>query len=68
MKLKIYLLTFSFLLVSQLGYSQQPTSSGFILKPDRVFDSEKMQEDWIVIVKENKIVECGNSNQISVAA
>jgi imidazolonepropionase-like amidohydrolase len=30
-----------------------------LLKPDRVFDGQKMQQDWVVLVKNNKILEAG---------
>lgn len=30
-----------------------------LLKPDRVFDGEKMQEGWVVLVKNNSIEEAG---------
>ena len=64
MKCKISFLTFFFFLIFQFGFSQTP--SGYILKPDRVFDGEKIHNDWIVIVKENKIIACGNEKQVSV--
>ena len=65
MKFKISFLTFFFFLIFQFGFSQTP--SGYILKPDRVFDGEKMHDNWIVIVEENKIIACGNEKQVSVA-
>lgn len=63
MKFQICFFTLCCLLIFQLGFSQ--TSSGYILKPDRVFDGEKMYNDWIVIVKGNKIIACGNETQVS---
>ncbi|MFA9273562.1 MAG: amidohydrolase family protein [Candidatus Aquirickettsiella gammari] len=30
-----------------------------LLKPDRVFDGKQMHKDWVVLVKNNKIVEAG---------
>jgi imidazolonepropionase-like amidohydrolase len=43
-----------------LAYTQN--DSFFLLKPDRVFDGEKMHNDWIVLVKGNKIEAAGNMN------
>lgn len=30
-----------------------------LLKPDRVFDGKQMHKDWVVLIKNNKIVEAG---------
>ena len=65
MRFKISSFTFLLILISQFGLSQKP--SGYILKPDRVFDGERMQENWIVVVSENKIIACGNTRQVSLA-
>ena len=47
-----------FLFLSSLAYSQ--TKDNYILlKPDRVFDGEKMQTNWIVLVKNNIIEAAG---------
>ena len=47
-----------FLFLSSLAYSQ--TKDNYILlKPDRVFDGEKMQTNWIVLVKNNIIEATG---------
>ncbi|GGX06023.1 metal-dependent hydrolase family protein [Undibacterium macrobrachii] len=37
----------------------QAADTMILLKPDRVFDGQKMQQDWVVLVKNNKIVEAG---------
>ncbi|ANE49834.1 amidohydrolase family protein [Flavisolibacter tropicus] len=36
------------------------TDSFYLLKPDRVFDGEQMHNDWIVLVKGNKIEAAGS--------
>ncbi len=64
MKINISFLIY-ILLTSQVGFSQ--LVPGYILKPDRVFDGEKMHNDWIVIVKENKIIACGNEKQVTIS-
>ena len=38
------------------------TDSFYLLKPDRVFDGEQMHNDWIVLVKGNKIEAAGAMN------
>ena len=60
---KVSWITFFLILISQFTFSQ--LSSGYILKPDWVFDGEEMHDDWIVIVKGNKIIVCGNEKQFS---
>lgn len=37
----------------------QTTDSSFLLKPNRVFDGEKMHEGWQVLVKNNRIEKAG---------
>ncbi len=54
--------TFLFLLlISQLSFSQTNDSS-ILLKPDRVFDGEKMHEGWQVLIKNNLISKVGIIN------
>ena len=54
--------TFLFLLlISQLSFSQTNDSS-ILLKPDRVFDGEKMHEGWQVLIKNNLISKVGILN------
>jgi imidazolonepropionase-like amidohydrolase len=60
---KVSWITFFLILISQFTFSQ--LFSGYILKPDWVFDGEEMHDDWIVIVKGNKIIVCGNERQFS---
>src|SRR5215216_6166223 len=50
----------SFLLFSYYALAQ--TDSFYLLKPDRVFDGEQMHNDWIVLVKGNKIEAAGAMN------
>jgi imidazolonepropionase-like amidohydrolase len=38
------------------------TDSFYLLKPSRVFDGETMHNDWVVLVKGNKIEEAGPMN------
>lgn len=57
---------FFFLLIfSQLSFSQT-NDSNILLKPDRIFDGEKMHEGWQVLVKNNLIEKVGTN--ISVDA
>ena len=51
---------FPLLLISALAVAQ--TDSFYLLKPDRVFDGEAMHNDWVVLVKGNKIEAAGNMN------
>lgn len=53
-------LLFSLLLFSFAAFSQ--TDSFYLLKPDRVFDGEQLHNDWIVLVKGNKIEAAGAMN------
>ncbi len=50
----------SLLLFSFATFAQ--TDSFYLLKPDRVFDGEQMHNDWIVLVKGNKIEAAGSMN------
>ncbi len=57
-----YKITFIFLLlISKLSFSQINDSS-ILLKPDRVFDGEKMHEGWQVLIKNNLITKVGLIN------
>ncbi len=57
-----YKITFIFLLlISELSFSQVNDSS-ILLKPDRVFDGEKMHEGWQVLIKNNLISKIGHIN------
>ncbi|MDQ3682603.1 MAG: amidohydrolase family protein [Bacteroidota bacterium] len=53
-----------FLFVLQLAtlIIKAQTDSFYLLKPDRVFDGEHMHEDWIVLIKGNKIEAAGSMN------
>ncbi|HYH16345.1 MAG TPA: amidohydrolase family protein [Flavisolibacter sp.] len=42
--------------------AQVSNDSFYLLKPDRVFDGEQMHNDWIVLVKGNKIQAVGSMN------
>ena len=48
------------ILYSSLSFSQ--TDSFYLLKPDKVFDGEQMHNDWVVLVKGNKIEAVGAMN------
>ncbi|HLF46210.1 MAG TPA: amidohydrolase family protein [Chitinophagaceae bacterium] len=57
--MKKYLLlinTLTFLLVA----GAQPGDKYLLLKPDRVFDGEKMQTGWVLLVKNNRIEQAGS--------
>ncbi|MFD2512374.1 amidohydrolase family protein [Pontibacter locisalis] len=56
---KTFLLLLAFFL-AQWGFSQKTgKSTYFLLKPDRVFDGEKMQEGWQVLVHNDRIESVG---------
>lgn len=56
------LLCFTFLVHTSLLFAQAPTQdSYYLLKPDRVFDGEQLQEGWQVLVKNNKIEAVGRN-------
>ena len=57
--MKISLL-FSLLLVCFFSHAQ--SDSFYLFKPDRVFDGETMHNDWVVLVKGNKIEQAGTMN------
>jgi imidazolonepropionase-like amidohydrolase len=50
----------AFLLLTSTVFAQ--TDSFYLLKPDRVFDGEAMHNDWMVLVKGNKIEAAGSMN------
>ncbi|MGB4960997.1 MAG: amidohydrolase family protein [Saprospiraceae bacterium] len=50
------LVLFSFFIGSVFA---QSADTYILLKPDRVFDGEQMQKDWVVLVKNNRIEEAG---------
>ena len=47
------------LLLLHFSYAQN-ADKYILLKPDRVFDGEQMQNGWIVLVKNDSIVAAGN--------
>ena len=57
--MKQLLLVFA-ILASSIVFAQ--SDSFYLLKPDRVFDGETMHNDWIVLVKGNKIEAAGSMN------
>jgi len=52
-------LFFIFCILSTLNTYGQSQDQYILLKPDRVFDGEKMQTGWIVLVKNNIIEQAG---------
>jgi imidazolonepropionase-like amidohydrolase len=54
---KIILVSFSILF--GLVVFAQEKENYILLKPDRVFDGEQMQTDWVVLVKNNRIEQAG---------
>lgn len=52
------ILGFSFFLLSFFASAQK--DSFYLLKPDIVFDGETMHNDWVVLVKGNKVKEAGS--------
>jgi len=53
----VLLFLFSFLLPTMA----QNTDTAVLLKPDRVFDGEGMHSNWVVLVKQNKIIALGDA-------
>jgi imidazolonepropionase-like amidohydrolase len=52
--------TLSLLLLSLLSlFAQAQSDSFYLLKPDRVFDGEKLHTGWVVLVRGNKIEAAG---------
>ena len=47
------------LLIFELTHAQ-PADRYILLKPDRVFDGEKMQSGWVVLIKNNVIEQAGS--------
>ena len=59
MKLRIYLLLIlPFFYAS--GFAQK--DNYILLKPDRIFDGEKMQMGWVVLIKNDSIAAVGPMN------
>jgi imidazolonepropionase-like amidohydrolase len=56
--MKKSLLFISCLLIAVLCNAQS-TGRYTLLKPDRVFDGEQMQNDWVVLVKDDSIAAAG---------
>ena len=61
------LLLLFFTLSGNSAHAQSTSPPGYILKADRVFDGEQMRNNWTIIVKDNKILTAGASNQIPVS-
>jgi imidazolonepropionase-like amidohydrolase len=57
--MKKYSLSFIALLFFLLGNTQD-TGKYILLKPDRVFDGEQMQTGWVVLVKNDSILQAGS--------
>ncbi|MES1220004.1 MAG: amidohydrolase family protein, partial [Bacteroidota bacterium] len=55
------------LTTSRFIFAQQKVDEYILLKPDRVFDGEKMQTGWIVLVK-NNIIEAAGAMQFKLPA
>jgi imidazolonepropionase-like amidohydrolase len=55
------ILVFICLLIANASRSQQ-ADKYILLKPDRVFDGEQMQSNWVVLVRNNKIEATGAMN------
>jgi imidazolonepropionase-like amidohydrolase len=57
--MKKYLLLFISLLLFIWGNTQNPDKY-ILLKPDRVFDGEQLQPGWVVLVKNDSILQAGS--------
>lgn len=55
-----YFFLFLSLVITSFAFSQ--TDSFYLLKPDRVFDGETMHNDWVVLVRGNKVENAGSMN------
>ncbi|HET6995879.1 MAG TPA: amidohydrolase family protein [Chitinophagaceae bacterium] len=55
-KISLVLIAFLFCQLSQA----QSSGKYILLKPDRVFDGEEMHSGWVVLVKNDSIVQAGN--------
>ena len=53
-------LTLLLIVISACLVFGQTTETYTLLKPDRVFDGEQMHNDWVVLVRNNKIEEAGS--------
>ncbi|MHC2990974.1 amidohydrolase [Pontibacter sp. HJ8] len=63
------LLSSIFVLCSMVVLAQAPAQDTYyLLKPDRVFDGEQMQEGWQVLVKNNKIEVAGKGIAVPATA
>jgi imidazolonepropionase-like amidohydrolase len=63
------LLSFLFLFCRMVVLAQAPAQDTYyLLKPDRVFDGEQLQEGWQVLVKNNKIEAAGKGITAPVTA
>ncbi|PZR27656.1 MAG: amidohydrolase [Citrobacter freundii] len=59
------LLTIALFICGSYAFSQNRDTI-FLLRPDRVFDGEQMQERWEVLVQGNKIIAAGKAGSFSV--
>src|SRR5882757_34273 len=59
--MKKKLLLFISLLFFLFGHTQN-SGNYILLKPDRVFDGEQMQTGWVVLVKNDSIIQAGSMN------
>ncbi|HYK76753.1 MAG TPA: amidohydrolase family protein [Daejeonella sp.] len=57
---RTFFLTLAFIFTFSAFSFSQKTDHYTLLKPDWVFDGEKMQSGWVVLVKNNKIEQVGN--------
>ena len=55
-------------LIPDRAHAQRERDHYILLQPSRVFDGEKMQEGWWVLVKNNFIEAAGPSQSITVPA
>ena len=64
MKPRIALTVIAVLCCSISSIAQVKADTFYLLKPDRVFDGEQMQEGWQVLVKNKKIEEVGDIKNV----
>jgi imidazolonepropionase-like amidohydrolase len=58
--LRLSLLMILLTIANSITVAQQKPDEYILLKPDRVFDGEKMQTGWMVLIKNNIIEQAGN--------
>jgi imidazolonepropionase-like amidohydrolase len=67
MLLRLFALYISMIFLAPAAFAQK-NDTAYLLKPDRVFDGQQMQDKWEVLVQGNLIVAAGKAGSFSVPA